>query len=336
MNVQPFGTMPDGQAVERIIIKGGGLTANILTYGAILQDLRLEGHGPALVLGYDDFSAYLSDTTYFGAIAGRFANRIRDGHLEIDGKTYQIDKNFLGKHSLHGGAKGTANKVWCIEEAKEDRVLLAIDLPDGDMGFPGNITLNVLFSVLENGIFDLKMSARTDAPTLCNLAHHSYFNLDGSDSILDHELQLNAEHFLPVDEELIPTGEIRPVAGTRFDFRSGKKFRDTCLAGTLDHNLCLGSAQEALRPVGRLSSETSSIDMEIVSTEPGIQIYDGTYIPKGLVGLDKCVMGANAGCAIEPQIWPDANHHTNFPQALLKPGEVYSQNTQFIFKKSRI
>ena len=202
-----FGEMPDGTEVQRIQLSGNGLTANILTYGAVVQDLRLDGHEPALVLGFEDFDSYLAYSPYFGATAGRYANRIRDGHLEIDGQTYQLDQNFVGKHCLHGGALGAGKRVWTVDNRTSDTVALSIVLADGEMGFPGEMKVQVIYSLLPNGILDIKYNATTDKPTLCNFAHHSYFNLDGGSSILNHTLQVHASHYTPVDEELIPTGQ---------------------------------------------------------------------------------------------------------------------------------
>ena len=246
-----FGRMPDGTPVERVTLRGGGLTAHVLTYGAVVQDLRLDGHDAPLVLGFDSFAPYLTRSPYFGATAGRCANRIRDGHLEMDGKTYQLDRNFLGKHTLHGGAASIGKRLWRMDKTAEDRVRLAITMDDGEMGFPGRVEARVHFALLAGGVFDIVMEAEADAPTLCNLAHHSYFALDGSGTISDHLLRIDAETYLPVDDELIPTGDVRPVDGTGFDFRAP---RPVSQAHPIDHNFCLSKARTALRPVARLES----------------------------------------------------------------------------------
>ena len=229
--MEQFGTMPDGTPVCRIRLQSDKLQANFLTYGAVLQDLRLDGHPDPLVLGFPNFAPYLTHSPYFGAIAGRCANRIRDGHLEIDGKTHQLDRNFLGKHALHGGACGTGKKVWQVEHATSNSVTFTIALADGEMGFPGALDAKVVYSLGPDATLDVKMEATTDAPTLCNLAHHSYFTLDGTGSTANHLLKIDAENYLPVDEELIPTGEIRSVADTRFDFRLPRPVAD---GGSLD------------------------------------------------------------------------------------------------------
>ena len=327
-----FCELPDGTEINRVVLTGGGLTASVLTYGALLQDLRLEGHESPLVLGFPEFAPYLDRSPYFGAIAGRCANRVRDGHLEIEGQTFALDRNFLGKHMLHGGAESMGKSAWRIGDLTDDSVTLKIAVPDGHMGFPGNLDARVTYSLLPGGTFDIRFNATTDAPTLCNLAHHSYFNLDGGATISDHLLWVDAEHYLPVDDELIPTGEVAPVAGTAFDFRQPAPVRQ---AHKVDHNYCLSNRRFALRPVARLTSPASGVAMECRTTEPGLQIYDGAKINIDLPGLDGQPMGAFAGLAMEPQIWPDANHNDGFPSAVLRPGETYEQHTQFIFSKEK-
>jgi len=328
-----FGEMPNGTNVHHVEISGYGLTANILTYGAVVQDLRLTEHAPALVLGFEEFDSYLAHSPYFGATAGRCANRIRDGHLEIDGQTYQLDQNFIGKHCLHGGALGTGKRVWTVEHQTSDTVALSIVLDDGEMGFPGEMKANVIYSVLPDGILDIKYSATTDKPTLCNFAHHSYFNLDGGKTILDHTLQVHASHYTPVDDELIPTGKAMNVEGTGFDFIEPKKVEYSGQDELLDHNFCLSSARTEMRLVAELHSPLSGVSMQVNTTEPGVQVYDGAKIDIPVTGLSGAIMSAHAGIAIEPQVWPDSAHHNHFPQAILRSGEQYFQHTQYAFKK---
>lgn len=328
--IEDWGQMPDGTAVQRVRLEGGGLTAHVLTFGAVLQDLRLAGHDAPLVLGFCEFAPYLTHSPYFGATAGRFANRIRDGHLELDGETFQLDTNFIGKHTLHGGADSTGKRLWEIEDHSANSVTLKIVLPDGHMGFPGALTARVVFSLLEGGVFDIRMSAETDKTTLCSLAHHSYFTLDDAATISEHLLEIDAARYTPVDEELIPTGETPEVAGTPFDFRAAAPVRQ---AHNVDHNFCLSDAREAIRSVATLRSAASGVTMQCRTTEPGLQVYDGANISIDLPGLDGRPMGAYAGLAMEPQVWPDAHHHEGFPQAVLRPGETYRQHTQFVFSK---
>lgn len=330
--MEHFGTMPDGTEVGRVSLNGGGLSASFLTYGTVLQDLRLEGHQEALVLGFESFDPYLTKSPYFGATAGRCANRIRDGHLEIDGISHQLDLNFLGKHSLHGGAVSMGKKCWTVRDISDNTVVFEIVLGDGEMGYPGALRALARFSLLSDGVLDIEYTATSDAPTVCNLAHHSYFNLDGSATILDHELQVSADHYLPVDDELIPTGELRAVAGTAFDFRTPAPIAQASRVGLVDHNFCLSSERQSLREVALLRSSASGVTMRCATTEAGLQVYDGAKINIDHPGLSGTDMKANAGVALEPQVWPDALHHAGFPSPLLRPGETYRQKTQFTFE----
>ncbi len=327
-----WGHMPDGRAVHRVTLTGGGLTAHVLTYGALLQDLRLEGHGAPLVLGFPEFAPYLTDSPYFGATVGRFANRIRDGHLELDGQSYQLDTNDGGRHTLHGGADGLAGHLWEIDEVADGHVTFTAELPDGHMGFPGTLKCAVTFALMDGGTLDIQMRAATDKTTLCSLAHHSYFVLDDVDTISEHQLQIAAESYTPVDDTLIPTGEIAPVAGTRFDFRAAAPLGQ---AHPVDHNFCLSDARQPLRQVACLQSAVSGVRMDCLTTEPGLQVYDGAGIALDAPGLRGQKMGGCAGVAMEPQVWPDAHHHKDFPQAVLRPGETYHQHTQFVFSKGQ-
>ncbi len=330
-----FGEMSDGTEVHRVQLSGYGLTANILTYGAVLQDLRLDGHEPPLVLGFEDFESYLAYSPYFGATAGRYINRIRDGHFEIDGKTYQLDQNFLGKHCLHGGSAGIGKRIWDIEEQSSDSVTLSIVLADGEMGFPGEMRVQAIFKLQPNSTLDIRYSAITDKPTICNIGHHSYFNLDGGKTIQEHTLQVHASHYTPVDDELIPTGKVVDVESTRFNFQEPKEVKLGVQDEILDHNFCLSSGRERLRSVATLHSPPSGVSMQINTTEPGLQVYDGAKINIPVLGLDGTMMEPRAGIALEPQVWPDSTHHSHFPQAILNPNEQYSQHTQFAFTKVR-
>lgn len=327
-----WGHMPDGHAVHRVTLTGGGLTAHVLTVGAVLQDLRLEGHDAPLVLGFPEFAPYVTESPYFGATVGRFANRIRDGHLELDGQSYQLDTNDGGRHTLHGGAEGLGGHLWEIETVTEDHVTLRAVLPDGHMGFPGTLTCLVTIALLEGGTLDIQMRAETDRTTLCSLAHHSYFVLDDAETVSGHLLQVAAESYTPVDKTLIPTGDVASVAGTRFDFCEAAPVGQ---ASPLDHNFCLSDARQSLRPVATLQSTISGVQMTCSTTEPGLQVYDGAGVNTAAAGLTGQPMGASAGIALEPQVWPDAHHHKNFPQAVLRPGERYHQHTQFVFSRGQ-
>ncbi len=330
--IETFGTTAAGETVHRIRIAGGGLVARIMTWGAAVQDLRIEGHAPPLVLGFRHFDEYPAHSPYFGAMAGRYANRIRDGRFRIGERLHQVDANFLGRHLLHGGARGTGKRVWTLAEHGPSHVALTLQDRDGEMGFPGNLDVTCIYRLTERAELAIEVTAVTDAPTLCNFAHHSYFNLDdgGAGSVGQHRLTIAADTYLPVDDELIPTGEIAPVAGTPFDFRVVRTVRGD---GTVDHdhNWCLAPARRAMAFAARLEGARSGLSMEVHTSEPGLQFYAGHKVARPLPGLDGIAYGANAGLCLEPQVWPDSPNHADFPQALLLPGETYRQDTAYRF-----
>lgn len=326
MMSEVFGHLSDGQAVHRLRLQGGGLTAHVLTLGAIVQDLRLDGIAHPLVLGADSLTPYLGPMQYFGAIVGRCANRIAKGRFEIDGQIFQASTNFRGRHCLHGGTVGSGQKIWAITAQTLSTVVMSLQLPDGDMGFPG--ALNVVLTIsLADTTLDFDIRATCERSTLCNFAHHGYFILDDSGSIASHSLRLAADHFLPVDDDLIPTGEVAPVAQTDFDFCTDRNLRNVAL----DHNFCLSQERTTLRPVAWL--ETASVSMRMDTTEPGLQLYTANHLPQpGIHGPEGRAYGRHAGIAMEAQVWPDAPNHPNFPSALLRPGDVYHQHTRYVFK----
>ena len=336
IDAEPFGWMPDGQEVRRVTIQGGGLTAKIINWGAVIQDLRLVGHTDPLVLGFEDFRFYPVHSPHFGAMVGRFANRIAHGRFTIDGKAYQADLNFLGKHTLHGGAGGIGRQLWTLKEAGPDFVTLTYRARDGEMGFPGNLDISCTYRAMPAGRLVIELSAATDAPTLCNLAHHSYFNLDdgGRSDVLGHSVQIEAGAYLPVDEELIPTGDIVPVEGTDFDFRNPRRIRnaDGALHTPYDLNFCVSDARGPLRRVATVRGARSAVEMEVWTTEPGVQFYDGVGVARDVPGLEGISYGAHGGLCLEPQIWPDAPNRPNFPQAILRPDTPYAQMTEYRFK----
>jgi aldose 1-epimerase len=334
---QLFGTTPTGEPVRCVTIEGGGLTANVLSFGAILQDLRLEGHDAPLTLGFDRFEDYIDHPNYLGAVVGRHANRIRDGRFTIAGVDYQIDPERPDLHGLHGGRNGYGRRNWAISGYGEDFVALSLTDHDGEMGFPGTVDAHCTYRLRAPGILSVEMTATTDQPTLCNLAHHAYFNLDdgGSGDTLSHELRIAAEAYLPVDDELIPTGLVQPVDGTEFDFRAARTIRPSADAGPVryDHNFCLSSARHALKQAAWAKGAQSGVELEVWSTEPGLQFYAGHYIEEGLRGIEGRSYGPFSGFCLEAQTWPDSPHRPYFPQALLRPDEVYRQITEFRFHR---
>jgi aldose 1-epimerase len=334
---EAFGETPEG-VVRRAKIEGGGLTAHVMSWGAVLQDLRLEGHAPPLVLGLQTFDDYPRHSPYFGAIAGRCANRIANASFVLDGHAYQLDANALGKNQLHGGSKGFGKRVWTFVDHGPDFVTQELVSEDGDMGYPGRLTARCTHRLTDAGALAIELSAETDAPTICNLAHHSYFNLDdgGATPVLDHHIEIEAESYLPVDDEQIPTGEVRPVEGTDFDFRSLRAIRREHDGEQVlyDHNFCLSGERTALRRIARATGARSGISLELWSTESGVQFYDGNKVSVPVPGLDGIGYGSRSGFALESQVWPDAPNHPSFPSAVLRPGERYRQVSEYRFARS--
>ena len=332
--IRPFGTLPGGETVNEVTLRAGSLEAAVLTYGATLRDLRL--HGRPLVLGLNTLEDYQAHGAYFGGTCGRYANRIAAGRFTLDGVSHQVTCNEKGRNHLHGGQCGYDKKLWQIAELSASSLLLTLTSPDGEEGYPGNVDLRCRYTLLETGTLRLEMSAVTDQPTLVNLAHHSYFNLDSSGDISGHRLQILADRYLPVDADCIPTGGILPVAGTVFDFRTKRPIRQTGAdhARVLyDHNFCVADTpSETLRLAAVLEGETSGVSMELWTTEPGVQFYDASGLGLPYEGLEGRRYGPHAGLCLEPQRWPDSPNHTEFAGAVLRPGTTYSQVTEFRFQ----
>ncbi len=331
-----FGRLPDGSAVEEVTIAAGDLSARIITVGAIVRDVRLAGADHPLVLGFDDLDGYMHHSPYFGAVVGRFANRIGHGRFALDGKDYQLAVNERDRTQLHGGPDGFGRRNWRIVDLGADSVTLALTSPDGDQGYPGTLEATCRYTIEAPSTLRFDAEATSDAPTLVNLAQHSYFNLDGSPDILDHRVRIDADAYTPTDEYLVPTGEIRAVDGTGFDRRTlapirlmqdGKRF-------AYDINLVVAREKAAEpRHQARLEGQRG-IALDVWSTEPGVQFYDGAYVKVAAPGLDGRRYGTNAGCCFEPQLFPDAPNHPEFPSAVLRPGETYRQTTRFAFSRT--
>ncbi|WP_320195728.1 aldose epimerase family protein [Agrobacterium rosae] len=330
-----FGLTATGEKVERVTISAGGLTAHVMTWGAVIQDLRLEGHQPPLMLGFDKFDDYPKYSSYFGATPGRNANRIGDGKFAIDGKNYQLELNEKGVTHLHGGSDNIGKRNWMIMEHGPSHVVLQIVDPDGRAGYPGNCTVRATYTIREGGVLSVVYETTTDAPTIANVCQHSYFNLDGAETALGHEIEIAADHYLPTTELQIPTGEIRPVDGTVFDLRTSTPMRreENGQQVTFDHNFCLSPQRVAKRKVARVYAPASDIALEVHTTEPGVQFYSAFKLNTGAPGLDGRTYGPFAGFCLETQIWPDAVNHEGFPDAILRPGETLRQETDYIFTK---
>jgi aldose 1-epimerase len=329
-----FGTLADGRAVERHRLESaGGVSVDILSLGGVIQRVFApdrDGRLADVALGFADLDPYLADPAYRGALIGRCANRIANGRIVIDGVTYLLSRN-SGRETLHGGDGGFHRALWVVEAAAADRLHLSLESPDGDQGFPGALRVDATYSLSADGALRLDFEATTNKPTIVNLTSHAYWNLAGASpgDVLDHRLQVEADAFTPVNERLLPTGEIRPVAGTPFDFREAQPLRDAvtasdpqiALAGGVDHNFVLHGDQGRLARAAQLSEPRSGRTLEVFTTEPGLQVYTGNFLAGAKWG----------GVALETQHFPDSSHQPAFPSILLRPGDVFRSSTAFRF-----
>jgi len=324
-------SLTDLSQVQTVRLNNNQITVDVLTLGASLQAVYLKGHQHSMVLGSHQIADYLGPCRYFGAIVGRVANRIANSQAQIGNHLYQLTPSSPSPHQLHGGPNGTDCKNWQIIKRSNDAVTLQVTLQDKEMGFPGKLIIDVTYQLLEQGL-EMKIQASSDQLTLCNLAGHSYFNLDGHGSILDHKLCVHADHYLPVDQDLIPTGEVTPTAGNEFDFSHLRTIGRDDYPG-LDTNFCLSLAARPIQTVATLKAPLTGIELELLTTEPGLQIYDGRHIALSANNcINKVELTSYSGLALEPQHWPDAVHHSHFPPILLAEGETYQQTTQYLFR----
>jgi aldose 1-epimerase len=346
--------LADGAAVDRwTLTDDSGTTAGVLTYGAILQSLVTpdrEGRPANVVLGFRDLGDYVERSPYFGATIGRYANRIADGSFVLDGRRHQLALNDPGRpNCLHGGERGFGAQVWQargVSTANGPGVELTRVSPDGEEGFPGTMRATVTYTLAE-GRLRIEYRAETDAPTVVNLTNHTYLNLagEGGGTIVDHELTLAAEHYLPVDHNLLPRGGPAPVAGTPFDFTGpgpiGRHLEDPHeqlkIAGGYDHCWALdGGRTPSPRPVARLADPGSGRILEVSTTEPGIQVYTANTFDGALTGTSGAAYVQYAGVALETQHFPDSPNRPAFPTTRLDPGSPYHSVTELRFRTSSV
>jgi len=334
MSKSIFGQDDSGGDVERVTLSAHGLALAVLSRGAIIQDFSIEtanGSHP-LVLGFPELTPYLSYARYFGAVVGRCANRIRAGEVRIEGNSYKLPLNEKGRTHLHGGVTGFSGRNWRFVEEGPDHVSLALHSPDGEEGYPGAVEVRCSYRLTRERRLIVELEAGSDRPTIINLAAHSYFNLDGGPDILDHRLRIAADSYTPVDAELIPTGQIRPVADTALDFRQTRPVRDTAdtVRAVYDNNFCIAAAPAAEpRFAARLEGPESGLALEVWSTEPGLQFYAGGNLDLPVVPRGARAGGPHAGLCLEPQRYPDAVHHAHFPSTQLRPGAIYRQVSEY-------
>ena len=334
MGVHVFGEIGGVPVLEVAIASKGGASAKIITWGAVVRDLIVPGgNGPQrVVLGLDSLADYQAHSPHFGAIAGRFANRIAHGRFTLNGRQYQLPLNQAGKHSLHGGGQGFGVRPWKPLKHDAASVTLALHSPDGDAGYPGAMDVTCTYTLDEPATLRVELVATCDAPTLVNLAHHSYFNLDGSPDILGHELMIPCGFRTPTDADLIPTGEITSVSGTAHDFRVAQKVGGR---GQLyDGNYMIDawpSPGTGLAHAASVRSLSNGLEMQVFTSEPCVQFYDGAKINCPVPGLGGVRYGAHAGLCLEPQVAPDAPNRRHFPSCVLRPDAQYRQITEYRF-----
>ncbi|HZS81352.1 MAG TPA: aldose epimerase family protein [Stellaceae bacterium] len=342
-----FGVTDDGTPVDRYILANArGMRVSILTYGAVIAALEVpdrDGRPANVVLGLPTLEDYLRRSPHFGALTGRFANRIANGRFALDGVVYELPHND-GANTLHGGNRGFDKVVWqAIDgETGGESLRLRHFSPDGDEGFPGRLAVEVVYTLGADNDLRIDYAASTDRPTIVNLTNHSYFNLagEGSGDVLGHEIEIAAARFTPIDEAKIPTGEIRPVAGTPFDFRRPAALGARIRAGDAqllfgrgyDHNFVLDRAGlDGPAFAARLREPRSGRVLEVLTTAPGLQLYSGNMLTGALVGPSGRAYRQSDGVCLETQLFPDAPNQPHFPSAVLRPGERFRSSTVFRF-----
>lgn len=341
---QPFGVTSDGKPVNVYALRNtNGCEARIMNFGGIVLSLTMpdkNGKVGDVVLGHDTFAPYQTNSPYFGALIGRYGNRIAKGKFTLDGQTYTLAQN-NPPNNLHGGPNGFDKVLWKVKPIKT-KAGPALELTylskDGDQGFPGNLNVTAVYTLTEDNSFQVDFTATTDKPTLCNLTHHSYFNLAGSGDVLNHEVQILAGKFTPCNSTQIPTGELRPVKGTPFDFTSPTKIGahindndDQIKNGSgYDHNFVLNKKPGELSLAARVTESTSGRVLEVSTTEPGLQFYSGNFIGD-LPGKNGAQYHNHSGFAMEAQHFPDSPNHPDFPSPVLRPGQTYHNTIIYHF-----
>jgi aldose 1-epimerase len=347
-----FGQLPDGTRVEAVTLKGAnGVSARIITYGATLQAFDVpdrNGRVADIELGYDRVEDFVAHPNFWGQTIGRYANRIAGGRFSLNGKAYQLTLNDHGQ-SLHGGTVGFDKRNWRIthvgQEGGRASVTMTLVSPAGDQGYPGTLTATATYTLDDHGALTLDYGATTDAPTIVNMTNHAIFNLGGEGApggILRHRMTMPASHYTPVNTALIPTGELKPVAGTVFDFTHGRVIEDGIRDGRdpqivagrgYDHNFVI-DAGKTTEPklMARLEDPASGRVLEVLSDQPGLQVYTGNFLDGTLVGKGGHLYRMGDGIALEPQVFPDTPNQPRFGSARLNPGQTY--HTRMIFRVS--
>lgn len=333
-----FGTLKDGRKVYLFTLTNTqGTEIKITNYGGIVTSVRVpdkEGEMGNVVLGFDNLEDYLGNDPYFGAIIGRYGNRIADAQFTLDGREYELAAND-GDNHLHGGEKGFNELLWEAEILDDNSLRLTHLSEDGEEGYPGNLQVSVIYTLTDQNELKIEYEATTDKATPVNLTNHSYFNLTGDPStpVLDHVLTLNASRYTPVNDELIPTGEIAPVEGTPFDFTEPHKIgaRIDQVEGGYDHNFVLDSSPDSLQLAATLYEPESGREMKVYTTEPGVQFYSGNFLDGSFQGPDGTPFVKHGGLCLETQHYPNSPNEPGFPSTILRPAETYNTVTIYQF-----
>lgn len=342
-----FGTAPEGAVDSYTLSNANQMSVEIITFGGIIKAIYCpdkNGKIENVILGFNTLKPYLETHPYFGAIVGRYGNRIANGKFNIDGTEYNLATNNSPNH-LHGGLKGFDKVIWQAREFKDNEKIgfeLSYLSKDMEEGYPGNLNVKVTYSLNNQNELSIDYEAVTDKKTICNLTNHSYFNLagEGKEDILNHQLIIHADSITPVNEHLIPTGEPMAVQGTPFDFRSGKKMGEEIdsnneqikYGGGFDHNFILKGNSESLPIIAKVSEPESGREMEILTTEPGVQFYTGNFLDGTLIGSGNLPYQKRAGFCLETQHYPDSPNQPNFPSTILEVGKTYKTTTVYRFK----
>lgn len=333
-----FGTLPNGESVYLYTLSiPEKIEVEIISFGGIIKSLKVpdnNGRLKNIVLGFDTLESYLSEHPYFGALIGRYGNRIAQGKFSIDGNSYIVAKNNGNAH-LHGGNKGFDKVPWDAMMMDDGALKLSYVSPNGEEGYPGNLHVTVVYSIVDDSILRIEYHALCDKPTPLNLTSHAYFNLSGdlSTKIYDHELLINAYHYLPVDEDQIPFGHLATVAGTPFDFSEPKVIGPSLksLPNGFDHTYVLHNEMKHFIHAGKLRHHSTGRTMDVYTTEPGMQFYSGNFLDGTLVGYDSIIYQKHCALCLETQHYPDSPNQPEFPNTILRPGDTFSSTTEYRF-----
>jgi aldose 1-epimerase len=349
MTAQIFGKLPDNREVHQYTLTNrAGMSAQVIDYGATITALKVpdrSGKMEDVVLGYDNLQGYMDGTAYFGAIVGRYGNRIAKGHFQLDGKQYQLTTND-GENHLHGGKTGFNKVLWKAIQSRPDAISLQYISKDGEEGYPGTVTLQVVYTLTDKNELRIDYLGTTDQPTILNPTHHAYFNLSGSfaNTILDHVLTIEADQFTPVDKGLIPTGQLVDVVNTPMDFRTptaigeriNNSFEQLTFGKGYDHNWVLRGNPGQMRKAVELYEPKSGRLMTVYTDQAGMQFYTGNFLDGTAHGKNGIAYQRRTGLCLEAQAFPDTPNKPQFPSVTLRPGQAYHQTTiyQFSTKQS--